>query len=161
MSLQKFISRPLKKLERRFGGRRKPGSSEVDIAGGVEPTDSRTPPESGVEVGDEYGQGGNEGGGDEGGVGSMGSPPQHDDSEATAEHERERELGLQSKIDVSGGESGLVDSLSQSVGEEGPGNGRSREGGEAVAEGGVGPVDSPPRSDIGIPGNQEPSGSTW
>jgi len=162
MSLQKFISRPLKNLERRFvGGRRKQDSSETDIAGGgVEPTDFPPGPESGVEVGDEYGQGMNEGGSDEGGVDSMGSPAQQDNSEATAERKREHELGLQSKIDVGDGETGLVDSLPQSVDEGVLGNRRCRGGGEAVVEGEFSPVDLPPQSNIGIPDNREPSGST-
>jgi len=139
-----------------MGGRRKPDRTESDIAGGgIEPTDFPARPESGVEVGVEYGQGGNEGGGDGEGVGSMGSPPQPDDSEAAAEHEREHEIGLQSKTDVGKGET-----VSQSASEEVLGNRRSREGGEVVVEGEVGPVDPPPRLSVGT-SDKEALGSKW
>ena len=148
----------MKKLEHRFaGGRRKPDRSEVDIAGGgAEPTDLPPRPESGVEMGGEYGQDGSEGGGDEREVGSVGSPLQRDDLEASAE----RELGLQCKIDVDEGGTGLVDSSPQSGGVEVPENRGSREGGETVVEGEVGPVGPLPRSNIEIPGDRGPSGST-
>jgi len=158
MSFRSLLSRPLKKLEHRLvGGRRKPDRSEAEIAGeDVKLTDMPPRPESGVVVGGD----GNETGSGEGEVGSMGSPPQPDDLGAAAEDEREPELG-QSRIDVDEGEVGLGDSPQHLDGEEEPGNRHSRESGEVVVEGEVGPVDPPQPPNLRVSGDREPSGGTW
>ena len=45
----------------------------------------------------------------------------------------------------------------QSVGEEAPGSRGSRGGNETVVDGEIGPVDLPPRSNLGVAGDPEPS----
>ena len=55
------------------------------------------------------------------------------------------------------GEVGLVGSLIQSGGEEVTGSRGSRGGNETVVGGEIGPVDLPPQSNLGVPGDPEPS----
>ena len=159
MSFRKAVSRPFKKLERRFaGGRRKGGGNQADVAGGegVEPTDLPPNRESGAVVGDEYSQGRNEGDGDGGEVDTMG-PPQPDVPEAASEDRRE--LG-QGSAGVGEGEVGVMDLSPQLGGVDVPGDSHSEGNDEMVVEGEVGPVDPPPQSDVGTPDNREPSGGT-
>ena len=150
MSLQK-IFRPLKKLERRFvRGRREPDRKGVDIAEeSADPPDLPPQPESGVITMDEYGQGKNEVSDDKGEAGPL---PQSDALETVAADGCDRELGR------SGGEVSFMDSSLQLGGEEASGSRRSQGGTEAVN--GIGPVDLPKRSDLGISGHPEPSSGT-
>ena len=159
MSFRKAVSRPFKKLERRFaGGRRKADVSQADVAGGegVEPTDLPPSHESGAVVGDEHGQGRNEGGVDGGEVGAMG-PLQPDDPEAASEDGRE--LG-QGSTGLGEGEVGVIDLSPQPGGAGVPGDSHGEGGDEMPVEGEVGPVDPPPQSDVGTPDDREPSGGT-
>jgi len=141
------------------GGRLRPDRSEVDTTGErVEPANLHPQPESGVVVGDEYGQGGNGGNVGEGEVSSMGSSLQPGYPEPTAGDERERGL-KRAKIGVEE-EEGSMDSSPQLGGKEEPRNRRYRERGDAIVEGEVGPGEPPLQSNIGISGDREPSGGT-
>ena len=160
MSLRKVLSRPLKKLERRFGrDKRKSDRTVADIAGegsGADSTDFLPQPESSVVASLRYGTDGSEADGGEGEVGPMGSPTQQNDPEAASEHEPEHELG-QDRMGVDGGKVDLMDLSSQPGSEEVLGSGHSQSN-ETVVVGKVEPVDAPPQSYLGISGDQEPSG---
>lgn len=159
MSFRKLLSRPFKKLERRFGrDKRKSGRAGTDIAGegsGVDSTDSFPQSESSVVASPGYGKGRSEADGGEGEVGPMGSPPQPKDLEAISAGGRGREPG-RDRMGV-GEEVGLMDLPLQQGSGEMLGSGHSR-GNETAVDEEVDPVDAPPQSYIGISGDQELSG---
>lgn len=157
MSFRKILSRPLKKLERRFGrDKRKSDRTGADIAGErsrADSTDLLPQPESSIVAGPGYGTGGSKTDGGEGEVGP--SLPQPDNLGAASEGGHEHQVG-RGGVGADEGEVGFM-GLSLQSGSGAIPESRHGRGNEAVVDEEVDPVDTPPQSYLGISGDKEPS----